>query len=189
MINVADVSHHYGLKPVLSHINLHVPVGELVALMGPNGVGKSTLLGIITGLIASARGHVEINGLPRRASEEVELQIRRQMVFLPAHPWNPDYFSGKSGLNFLQWNMFWDFGSGQVGDMGSHTMDLAWNAIDATLPTSAEGKGDPFNPEVTPVALTTYFEHPANDWRPAIKVSWHQNGHMPESPSPAVDLN
>lgn len=106
----------------------------------------------------------------------------------PEHPYNPDYFSGKSGMNCLQWNMFWDFGSGQVGDMGSHTMDLAWNAIDAKLPTSAEGKGDPFNPEVTPVALTTHFEHPANDWRPAIKVSWYQGGNMPESPAPSVDL-
>jgi predicted dehydrogenase len=106
----------------------------------------------------------------------------------PEHPWNPDYFSGKSGMNCLQWNMFWDFGSGQVGDMGSHTMDLAWNAIDATLPTSAEGKGDPFHPEVTPVALTIRFEHPANDWRPAIRVSWHQGGDMPDSPSPVVDL-
>jgi predicted dehydrogenase len=106
----------------------------------------------------------------------------------PEHPYNPEYFSGKSGMNCLQWNMFWDFGSGQVGDMGSHTMDLAWNAIDATLPTSAEAKGDPVNPEVTPVALTMHFENPANDWRPPIRVSWYQGGDMPESPSPAVDL-
>ena len=56
--------------------------------------------------------------------------------------------------------MYWDFGSGQVGDMGSHTMDLAWNAIDAGLPTSAEAKGETFNPEVTPVELEGHFEHP-----------------------------
>jgi predicted dehydrogenase len=106
----------------------------------------------------------------------------------PYHPYNPDYFSGKSGMNCLQWNMFWDFGTGQVGDMGSHTMDLVWNAIDAKLPTSAEGKGDPYNPEVTPVALTTRFEHPANDWRPGIRVAWYQGGDMPDSPAPSVDL-
>jgi predicted dehydrogenase len=106
----------------------------------------------------------------------------------PFHPYNPDYFSGKSGMNCLQWNMYWDFGSGQVGDMGSHTMDLVWNAIDATLPTSAEGAGDPFNPEVTPVGLTTHFQNPANAWRPALKVSWYQGGHMPESPTPYLDL-
>lgn len=106
----------------------------------------------------------------------------------PFHPYNPDYFSGKSGMNCLQWNMYWDFGTGQVGDMGSHTMDLVWNAIDAGLPTSAEGKGDPFNPEVTPVRLETHFENPANDWRPGIRVAWYQGGAMPESPAPYVDL-
>ena len=84
--------------------------------------------------------------------------------------------------------MYWDWGSGQVGDMGSHTMDLAWNALDATLPTSAEGKGDPFNPEVTPVKLVTHFGIPANDWRSAIKVSWYQGGAMPESPNRAIVL-
>jgi hypothetical protein len=106
----------------------------------------------------------------------------------PEHPYNPGYFSGGPGMNCLQWNMYWDFGSGQVGDMGSHTMDLAWNGIDVTLPTSAEGKGDPFNPEVTPVKLEMHWEHPANDWRGPIKVSWYQGGALPESPSRYVDL-
>lgn len=106
----------------------------------------------------------------------------------PFHPYNPGYFSGGPGMNCLQWNMYWDFGTGQVGDMGSHTMDLAWNAIDATLPTSAEAKGDPFNPEVTPVRLEEHFEVPANDWRRGIRVSWYQGGAMPESPSRYVDL-
>jgi predicted dehydrogenase len=105
------------------------------------------------------------------------------------HPYNPDYFSGPSGLNCLQWNMYWDFGSGQVGDMGSHTMDLAWNAIDAGLPETAVAQGDPFNPEVTPVELEMCFEHPANDWRPAIRVYWHQGGNMPHSPRRYIDLN
>jgi hypothetical protein len=91
-------------------------------------------------------------------------------------------------MNCLQWNMYWDFGSGQVGDMGSHTMDLAWNAIDAGLPTSAEGKGDPFNPEVTPVKLETHFEVPANDWRRALRVAWYQGGAMPETPANFIDL-
>jgi predicted dehydrogenase len=107
----------------------------------------------------------------------------------PFHPYNPDYFSGGSGANCLQWNMYWDFGSGQIGDMGSHTMDLAWNAIDAGLPTSAVAQGDQFNPEVTPVEFKATFEHPANDWRPAINVSWYQGGAMPNSPKEYIDLN
>lgn len=107
----------------------------------------------------------------------------------PFHPYSPDYFSGKSGMNCLQWNMYWDFGAGQVGDMGSHTMDIVWNAIDATLPTSAKAKGDEFNSEVTPVELTMKFDLPANDWRPAIDVAWYQGGAMPHTPMDCVDLN
>ncbi|HTL55222.1 MAG TPA: Gfo/Idh/MocA family oxidoreductase [Candidatus Limnocylindrales bacterium] len=107
----------------------------------------------------------------------------------PFHPYNPAYFSGGPGMNCLSWNMYWDFGSGQVGDMGSHTMDLAWNAIDAELPAGAEGKGDPFNAEVTPVKLETHFEIPANNWRQAIKLSWYQGGAMPEGPIPYIDLH
>ncbi len=90
----------------------------------------------------------------------------------PMHPYNPGYFGG-----CLAWNMYWDFGSGQIGDMGSHTMDLAWYGIDATLPTTAVAFGEKFNPDVTPVDMTSTFEHPANAWRPPIKVSWHQGAH------------
>jgi predicted dehydrogenase len=106
----------------------------------------------------------------------------------PEHPWNPGYFAGVSGMNCLSWNMYWDFGSGQVGDMGSHTMDLAWNALDAELPTTAQAQGDPFNPEVSPVKLQMDFDIPANDWRRAIRVSWYQGGAMPDDPSRYVDL-
>ena len=49
-------------------------------------------------------------------------------------------------MNCLSWNMFWDFGVGQIGDMGSHTMDLLWNCVDATLPTSAEVDGREVQP-------------------------------------------
>jgi predicted dehydrogenase len=106
----------------------------------------------------------------------------------PFHPYNPAYFSGGAGANCLSWNMFWDFGAGQIGDMGSHTMDLLWNAVDAKLPTSAEAKGEAFNSDVTPVNCESHFEHPANDWRGPITVSWYQGGAMPRSPKPSIDL-
>lgn len=107
----------------------------------------------------------------------------------PWHPYNPEYFSRGPGANCLSWNMFWDFGSGQIGDMGSHTMDLAWNPLDADLPTTAEGKGEEYNPEVTPVELEIHFDIPANDWRPGIRVAWYQGGAMPRSPKGYIDLN
>lgn len=110
----------------------------------------------------------------------------------PFHPYHPDYFDAPRGpgSNCLNWNMYWDFGIGQMGDMGSHTMDLAWNALDADLPTAVRSASpEAFNPDVTPVELTTSFMLPANDWRPDIRCSWFQGGAMPSSPSKWVDLN
>jgi hypothetical protein len=49
--------------------------------------------------------------------------------------------------------------------------------------------GEPFNPDVTPVRMTSTFEHPANDWRPAITVKWYQGGDMPDSPAKYIDLS
>jgi len=72
--------------------------------------------------------------------------------------------------------------------MGSHTMDLLWNCVDATLPTSAEAKGDPFNDAITPINCASHFEHPANDWRGPISVSWYQGGAMPTPPKDFIDL-
>ncbi len=109
----------------------------------------------------------------------------------PDHPYNPNYFNFSDGPRgaCLSWNMFWDFGVGQIGDMGSHTMDLLWNCVDAVLPTSAEARGEKFNPDVTPVQCELHFEHPANSWRGPIRVSWYQGGAMPGSPKPYIDLN
>ena len=106
----------------------------------------------------------------------------------PLHPYNPGYFAGGPGANCLCWNMYWDFGNGQIGDMGSHTMDLMWNALDAKLPTSAEASGDPFNPDVSPVMMESHFDTPANDWRGPIRTSWYQGGAMPKSPKDYIDL-
>jgi len=126
--------------------------------------------------------------LPAEGEPPKHLQYDLWIGPVPMHPYNPGYFSRGPGANCLSWNMFWDFGSGQIGDMGSHTMDLAWNAIDAGLPTSAEGHGEEFNPDVTPVDLTSTFEHPANDWRPAIRVTWYQGANKPSRLAEDVDV-
>lgn len=110
----------------------------------------------------------------------------------PYHPYSPQYFGGSNGLNCLFWNMYRDFGVGQMGDMGAHTMDLVWNSIDAGGPTAIEidqEVSDKFHPDICPVKLKATFEHPANAWRGPIKVVWYQGGLKPESPRGFMDLN
>ena len=90
---------------------------------------------------ASPPGYLPAAG---RAAEDAPLRPVDRALALPSL--QPRLLLRQSGMNCLQWNMYWDFGSGQVGDMGSHTMDLAWNAIDAGLPTSAGGEGRAVQP-------------------------------------------
>jgi urea transport system ATP-binding protein len=58
MLALSDVSAAYGLSQVLSAIGLRVEAGEAVALLGRNGVGKTTLLRTIIGLHATGAGRI-----------------------------------------------------------------------------------------------------------------------------------
>lgn len=110
----------------------------------------------------------------------------------PYHPYSPQYFGGGNGMNCIYWNMYRDFGVGQMGDMGAHTMDLLWNAIDAGAPSAIDvdfDVSDEYNPDINPVKLKATFEHPANSWRGPVTVDWYQGGLKPESPRQYLDLS
>jgi len=69
LLQVKDLNAHYGPSHVLQGINLNIAEGELVALMGRNGMGKSTTLKSIMGLVKPTSGSVmfqgqEVAGLP-----------------------------------------------------------------------------------------------------------------------------
>ena len=100
----------------------------------------------------------------------------------PFHPYNPGYIGG-----CLSWNRFWDFGSGQIGDMGSHMMDLAYWALDLRFPTSCEAAGTPVHADTCPQWLTVTWEHPANDWRPPVTIYWYDGGKKPGMPTPVFN--
>lgn len=63
-VRLRDVSAGYGERIALEEITLDLPTGSLVAIFGPNGGGKSTLLKVIAGLLAPTTGTVETLGLP-----------------------------------------------------------------------------------------------------------------------------
>lgn len=98
MIDVVELTQHYGIRPIIQRINLRIGTGELAAILGPNGMGKSTLMASIAGVLTPQQGYVEINGLRRKSSAEAELAIRRQVVYLPDKPWLP---ASRTGREFL----------------------------------------------------------------------------------------
>lgn len=98
MIQLQQVTQHYGVRPVLRRIDLTIETGELVAVIGPNGMGKSTLLSVMAGVLSPQHGKVLIDGLERKSTVEQELAIRQRTVFLPDRPWLPKYRTGREFL-------------------------------------------------------------------------------------------
>ncbi|HEY3595956.1 MAG TPA: ABC transporter ATP-binding protein [Paraburkholderia sp.] len=64
MLELQNIESHYGHVQALSGISLHVEQGEIVALLGANGAGKSTTLRNISGLVAPSRGEIRFAGVP-----------------------------------------------------------------------------------------------------------------------------
>ena len=62
-IEIRGVNKNFGDFVALQDIHLSIPSGQLTALLGPSGGGKSTLLRIIAGLESSDSGTIEIEGL------------------------------------------------------------------------------------------------------------------------------
>ena len=63
MLAVRDLDVAYGDSRVLTHLNLTVGSGEVVCVMGRNGVGKTTLLKTIVGLLTPRGGAIELGGV------------------------------------------------------------------------------------------------------------------------------
>jgi branched-chain amino acid transport system ATP-binding protein len=69
ILELADVSKHFGALAALSRVSLQVRAGEIFSVIGPNGAGKSTLFNVISGLHLPSGGRVrfqgqDITGLP-----------------------------------------------------------------------------------------------------------------------------
>lgn len=98
MIRFENVFHHYGSSPILSDLSLHVAPGELAVVMGPNGMGKSTLLALAGGILSPLSGQVVIDGKVRRSTVENEVAIRKMVAYLPADPFLPQKCTGREFL-------------------------------------------------------------------------------------------
>ena len=62
VVRLQDVRQHYGKQQALAGITLDIPAGCMVGLLGPDGVGKSSLLSLVSGARAVQHGHIEVLG-------------------------------------------------------------------------------------------------------------------------------
>jgi len=84
-IEFRKVSFGYnGYEPVLKDISLHIRPGERVALVGPSGIGKTTLVSLILRFYQAAGGEIYFDGLP--ASDYHTDSLRRRIGYASQHP-------------------------------------------------------------------------------------------------------
>jgi phospholipid/cholesterol/gamma-HCH transport system ATP-binding protein len=82
-VEVGDLRKAFGSQNVLNGINLQVPGGKTVAVLGKSGTGKSVLLKLLVGLQAPDSGSIKITGKEITGLRTAELnEIRKQMGFL-----------------------------------------------------------------------------------------------------------
>ena len=62
LVEVLDVSRHFGRRRALSHVSISCRAGEIVGILGANGAGKSTLIGILSTLVRPTSGEVRYGG-------------------------------------------------------------------------------------------------------------------------------
>ena len=95
-IRARDVWAAYGERNVLSGVDLSVERGSFVALAGPNGVGKSTLLRLVSGVIKPTRGGIEIAGLDVSA-----LSARERARLVAVVPQDPELPNGAPAIEVV----------------------------------------------------------------------------------------
>ncbi|HEX7385614.1 MAG TPA: ATP-binding cassette domain-containing protein [Burkholderiaceae bacterium] len=81
MLAVRDLAKRYAEAPVFEHVSFDVAAGEIVAVLGESGVGKSTLLNLVAGLDAADAGAVTLDGTRvDTLSERAQALLRRRAL-------------------------------------------------------------------------------------------------------------
>lgn len=109
ILSVDQLAFHYPKQPALfSHLNCQLEPGQILTILGPNGIGKSTLLKCLMGLLKPTAGTISINDQPLT---QQSIRQRAQLVaYVPQHVPDPgsltvcDYVvTGRTPyLNFTQ---------------------------------------------------------------------------------------
>lgn len=82
MLQAADIHAAYGPVPVLTGVSLSLRAGEILALLGRNGVGKTTLMRTLIGLLRPTHGRIDLDG-ERISGLPPHRIARRGVAFVP----------------------------------------------------------------------------------------------------------
>ena len=94
LVTITGLTKNYGRHTALYPLNLTIPRGRIIGLLGPNGSGKTTLIKLLCGPAhAEFRFHLHKRARPRRGNQKAH--------FLPAGAHLPDHREEGIGASFL----------------------------------------------------------------------------------------
>lgn len=128
IVEFKNVSKSYGKKEVLKNINIEIPKGKIIGLLGPNGNGKTTIIKLINGLLSSNGGEVLINGI--KPSKETKSMVS----YLPERTYLNDWMKVSDIISFFK-DFYKDFDEEKANKM---LTDLSIN-INEKLKTMSKG--------------------------------------------------
>ena len=94
-IEVINLTKNFKTKEVVSNINFKINEDEIVGLLGPNGCGKTTTIGMILGLLKPTRGQILINGMD---IEKHKISLLHKMNFISPYIELPKKLKVKQNL-------------------------------------------------------------------------------------------
>ena len=78
-VEVINLSKSYGKKDAVRGIDFKIKENEIIGLLGPNGCGKTTTIGMLLGLLKPSKGQININGMK---IEKNRIEILQKIKFL-----------------------------------------------------------------------------------------------------------
>jgi predicted dehydrogenase len=90
----------------------------------------------------------------------------------PERPYGPGYHP-------FSWRGWWDFGCGALGDMGCHTANMPFMALELRDPVWIEAKTSGHNKDSFPASSRVTYQFAAIEGRPAVKLFWYDGGELP----------
>ena len=104
LLECIDITKNFGSKEVLKDINLTIPKGKIIGLLGKNGMGKSTLIKLMNDLLTPTSGKILVNG------KEIGVESKNVIAYLPERSYLDKSMTVEKTIKFFE-DFYDDFDS------------------------------------------------------------------------------